>query len=93
MKLQIQLTRVESPGGRRAKRAVSPSGGLVRRVGVSELVSTPLLYAGRLRGLFSDSAACAPARRIGIEIWQMDYWTKPVILVKPPAVGGIRSRS
>jgi hypothetical protein len=41
------------------------------------------LYAGRLRGLFSDSAACAPARRIGIGIWQTHSWKKAVVHVKP----------
>jgi hypothetical protein len=42
-------------------------------------VISQFLFAGRLRGLFCDSAACAPARRIGIGIWQTDYWKKAVV--------------
>ena len=41
------------------------------------------LYAGRSGGLFSDSAACAPARRIGIDTWETEAWTKTVYCINP----------
>ena len=41
-------------------------------------LSSPWIYAGRLGGLFSDSAACAPARRIGIEIWETQSWNPAI---------------
>lgn len=48
-------------------------------------LSSPWIYAGRLGGLFSDSAACAPARRIGIEIWDTQSWS--------PAIRSVDSNS
>ena len=42
----------------------------------------PWIYAGRPGGLFSDSAACTPARRIGIGIWEAQSWTPTIRLVK-----------
>jgi hypothetical protein len=42
----------------------------------------PHRFADRLGGLFSDSAACAPARRIGIRFCKLHSWQKPVIHLK-----------
>jgi len=36
------------------------------------------VFAGRLDELSRDSAAGLAARRLGIEVWQTDSWTKTV---------------
>jgi hypothetical protein len=38
----------------------------------------PSSDAGRFGGLYSDRAVRAPARRLGISVWQIHTWTKEV---------------
>jgi len=37
------------------------------------------IFADRLRGPSGAGVAGAPARRIGIQVWQTHFWRKPLV--------------
>ena len=63
----------------RGGRVVFTSSSLNRRGSTSKELMARSFYAGRLVGLFSDSAACAPTRRIGIVSWRSDGWAVTIV--------------